>query len=96
MGKIFFALFVGALSYSSAQAQYSPQNRYERNFERCVDNQLDGARVSRREMRNIREECRHRAAARTERQARRVEGDRPVYMPQPVRPVRPLERNRGE
>ena len=83
MGKTIFALLVGLLACSSAPAQYARQDRYERNFERCVLNQTNGARVSRREMRNIREECRHRAAARTEREARRLEHGRPV---------RPLER----
>ena len=92
MKKMLFGLVVVLLACSNAQAQYSRQDRFERNFERCVYNQVGGARVSRREMRSIREECRHRAAARTERQARRVERQAPVYAPRPARPVRPLER----
>jgi hypothetical protein len=90
MGKTIFSLLVAVLACSSVQAQSARQERYERNFERCVLNQTGGARVSRREMRSIREECRHRAAVRTDRQARRL--DRPVYVPPPVRPVRPLDR----
>jgi len=92
MNKIFFAVVLAVLSCGGAQAQHSRQALYERNFERCVENQLGGARVSRREMRNTREDCRHRAAARTERQTRRTNRERPVYVPQPTRRVLPLER----
>jgi hypothetical protein len=92
MRKVLFAIAVAVLSCSSAQAQNFRQDRYEANFARCVENQVSGARVSRREMRNIREECRHRAAARTERQSRRAAQERQVYVPQPMRQVRPLER----
>jgi len=92
MARIFVALVIAVLWSGSASAQYSNQDRYARNFERCMENQVGNARVSRREMRSIREECKHRAAARTERQARRVDRDRPVYIPERDRRVRPLER----
>ena len=83
------AILVTLLACSSVQAQ-GREARFQRNFEACMDNQTRGVRVTRRELQSIREECRHRAAARTERQARRVQRERPVYVP--VRPVRPLER----
>jgi hypothetical protein len=82
-------IMVTLLACSSVQAQ-GREARFQRNFEACMDNQTRGVRVTRSELRSIREECRHRAAARTERQARRVQRERPVYVP--VRPVRPLER----
>jgi len=92
MRKILFAVLVAMLSFSSAQAQHSSQDRFERNFERCVQDRVGGSRVSRREMRSIREHCRHRAAVRTERPLHRAAPDRPLYAPQPVRQVRPLDR----
>ena len=97
MARIFVALVIAVLWSGSVSAQYSnqdryAQDRYARNFDRCMENQVGNARVSRREMRSIREECKHRAAARTERQARRVDRDRPVYIPERDRRVRPLER----
>lgn len=92
MGRILIALVVAVLWTSSVSAQSSNRERYERIFERCMDSRIGSARVTRREMRSIREECRHRASARTQRQARRTERDRRVYVPQPERRVQPLER----
>ena len=93
MTKTCLAFVVALLACSGVQAQ-GREARYERNYEICVDNQTRGHRVSRREMRSIREECRHRAAARTERQVRRLR-ESPVYVPVvPARPVRPLPPNR--
>jgi hypothetical protein len=86
MWKLSVALLAGLLACGGAQAQ-NREYRYERNYERCVDNQTRGMRLTRREVRSIREECRHRAAARTERQTRRVQRERPVYVPVPVRPA---------
>ena len=85
MTKLLFA-FALILGCSGAQAQ-DRHDRYQRNFQNCMDNHLRGARVTRREMRSIREECKHIAAARTERQARSVDRDRRVYVPPPVRPL---------
>ena len=92
MKKMLFAVVEAMLSCSSAQAQYSRQDRFERNFQRCVEDRVERARLTRREMRSIREHCRHRAAVRTERQSHRAARDRPLYVPQPVRQVRPLDR----
>jgi len=89
VSKMCLVFIVGLLACSGVQAQ-GRDARYQRNFEICMDNSTRGVRVTRRELRSIREECRHRAAARTERQARRMPRERPVYVP--VQPVRPLER----
>jgi hypothetical protein len=66
--------------------------RYERNFERCMERQVDGQRVTRDEMRDLREACEQRAADRTDRQERReAERDRPVLVPERPMPVQPLD-----
>ena len=93
MRKLIFVFAAALISYSSVQAQSARQERHERNYEQCVQNQAGGQRVTRSEMRSIRDECRHRAAARTQRQDRRM-AERREQQPVYVVPRRPLDRDR--
>jgi len=93
MRRLIFVFAAAFISYGSVQAQSARQERHERNYEQCVQNQAGGRRISRIEMRSIRDECRHRAAARTQRQDRKM-AERREQQPAYVVPRRPLERDR--
>lgn len=75
MFKAYIALVGILLACSHVQAQgvYSSEReaRYQRNFDNCVYSFTKGRRVSRRDMRDIREDCRRRLAAREERRMER-------------------------